>query len=245
MLLAGGLVMMADTRTNAGVDNISSYRKLHILADAPGRLIVVATAGNLSITQTTLNLLAEGVHEEGDDSPPMHLSDQTTMFRVARLIGHALGRTRNEMKPALEAAKVTATASMLVGGRIGDEPLRLFHIYSVGNFVECHSEQPYLQIGETKYGKPILDRALDHATPLEEAVKVALISFDSTIRSNLAVGRPIDVAAVSSDPGSSPVFQRIGSDDAYFDDLSARWSMLLNEARDAIPDPPFMMPAVS
>jgi putative proteasome-type protease len=245
MLLAGGLVMMADTRTNAGVDNISSYRKLHILADEPGRLIMVATAGNLSITQTALNLLTEGVYVDGEDGPPMHLSDQTTMFRVARLIGHALGRTRNEMKLALDAAKVSATASMLLGGRIGDEPLRLFHIYSVGNFVECHGEQPYLQIGETKYGKPILDRALRYDTSLEEAVKVALISFDSTIRSNLAVGRPIDVAAISSEPGAAPVFQRVGTDDAYFDDLSARWSMLLNEARDTIPDPPFMVQAAA
>lgn len=240
MLLAGGLVMMADTRTNAGVDNISSYRKLHILSDAPDRLVVVATSGNLSITQTALNLLSEGLQPDRKDEPPAFLADQPTMFRVARLVGQALGRTRDEMRPALEAAKVGSTASMLLGGRIGDEPLRLFHIYSVGNFVECQREQPYFQIGETKYGKPILDRALDHATPLEEAVKVGLISFDSTIRSNLAVGRPIDVMAVASGADATPVFQRIGTDDTYFNDLSARWSMLLTEARDAIPDPPFM-----
>lgn len=234
MLVAEGLVMIADSRTNAGVDNISSYRKLHVLCDMPDRLLVVATSGNLSITQTTLNLLAE------EDCPHGRLHEATGLFRAAQVVGGALGATRGAMLAGLEAAKVPAAASMLLGGRIGGEPLKLFHIYSAGNFVQCQPDQPFLQIGETKYGKPILDRALGYHTPLEEAVKVGLISFDSTIRSNLAVGRPLDLLAARGDPALPIVQRRIESDDAYFNDLSARWSMLLNEARDTIPDPPFM-----
>jgi putative proteasome-type protease len=240
MMLAEGLVMMADTRTNAGVDNISSYRKLHVLADDEERLVVVATSGNLSITQTALALLDEGLIEDGEDQTPRRVPDMPTMFRIARLVGQALCRTREQMKAGLEAAKVPSTASMLLGGRLAKGPLKLFHIYSAGNFVECQPDQPFLQIGETKYGKPILDRALRFDTPLEEAVKVGLISFDSTIRSNLAVGRPLDLIAIPTDPAKPAIRRRIEADDAYFDDLSARWSMLLNEARDTIPDPPFM-----
>ncbi|MBU3078442.1 peptidase [Sphingomonas quercus] len=240
MLLAQGLVMIADTRTNAGVDNISSYRKLHMLADDEDRLVAVATAGNLSITQTTLGLLAEGVAIDPDDPTPRRVSEMPSMFRVAQLVGRALAITRGQMKEGLEADKVPSTASLLLGGRIGREPLKLFNIYSAGNFVECLPDQPFVQIGETKYGKPILDRALTYDTPLEEAVKVGLISFDSTIRSNLAVGRPLDLIVVPADPARRHLQRRIATNDAYFDDLSARWSMLLQEARDIIPDPPFM-----
>ncbi len=240
MNLADGIVMIADTRTNAGVDNISSYRKLHFLADDADRLIVAATSGNLSITQTALGLLAEGLPALAEDTPPRLVAHMTSMFRVAQLVGEAVAQTRDAMKPGLESAKVPATISVLLGGRVGDEPLKLFHIYSAGNFVECQPDQPFLQIGETKYGKPILDRALHYHTPLEEAVKVGLISFDSTIRSNLAVGRPLDLIAIPADRARAVVRRRIEAADAYFDDLSARWSMLLNEARDTIPDPPFM-----
>ena len=129
---------------------------------------------------------------------------------------------------------------MLLGGRIGTEHLCLFQIYSAGNFIACERDQPYLQIGETKYGKPILDRALHYDTPLDEAVKVGFISFDSTIRSNLAVGRPLDLVVIPADAAQPAIQRRIEADDRYFDDLSARWSMLLNEARATIPDPPFM-----
>jgi putative proteasome-type protease len=128
----------------------------------------------------------------------------------------------------------------LLGGRIGDGKLQLYLIYSAGNFIECHSDAPFLQIGETKYGKPILDRALQWNTPLDEAVKVALISFDSTMRSNLAVGRPLDVIVIPVDTARPVIRRRIGTADPYFDDLSARWSMLLGESRAIIPTPPFM-----
>lgn len=235
MLLEGGLVMMADTRTNAGVDNISSYRKLHVLADTADRLIVVLTSGNLSITQSALTLAADRMAE--DDSADM--PELASLFHVAKFLGGLLRTTREGMLRALEQAKVATAASMLIGGRVGGEPLRLFHIYGAGNFVECHAEQPYMQIGETKYGKPIIDRVLRHDTPIEEAVKVGLISFDSTIRSNLAVGPPIDLLAARN--GGATVQRRIERDDGYFADMSARWSTLLSDAFDAIPAPPFLM----
>ena len=240
MLLEAGLVMIADTRTNAGVDNISSYRKLHALADEPGRQIFAATSGNLSITQTALGQLAEGMPSALDGEAVRRIEDMPSMFRVAQLVGEAVQQTRDRMRLGLEAARVSATISVLLGGRIGADDLCLFLIYSAGNFIACERDQPYLQIGETKYGKPILDRALTYDTPLDEAVKVGLISFDSTIRSNLAVGRPLDMVVIPRDAARPTIQRRIEADDRYFDDLSARWSMLLTEARATIPDPPFM-----
>ena len=241
MLLQSGLVMIADTRTNAGVDNISSYRKLHCLAETDDRLVMAATAGNLSITQTALGLLEEGLpHEHDDDGSRRMLRDVPTMFRAAQLIGDAVRSVRDDMRPALEKEKVSAGISVIAGGRIAGGPLKLYLIYSAGNFIECQADQPFLQIGETKYGRPILDRALKYDTPIDEAVKVGLISFDSTIRSNLAVGRPLDILVMPADPRLPVIRRRIEADDSYFNDLSARWSMMLNEARDTIPDPPFM-----
>jgi putative proteasome-type protease len=241
MLVETGLVMIADTRTNAGVDDISVYRKLHMLADGPDRIVVALTAGNLSITQTVLSQLAEGLPstEEGGALRTVHT--MPTMFRVAQLVGEEVQKARHDIAQALEAEEVNASISMLVGGRIGDGPLKLYRLYSEGNFIECQTEQPFLQIGETKYGKPILDRALHYDTPLDETVKVGLISFDSTLRSNLAVGRPLDLIAIPADRAKPVVVRRIGQDDPYFNDLSVRWSLMLNEARATIPDPPFML----
>jgi len=240
MLGAGGLVMIADTRTNAGVDNISTFRKLHILAESEDRLIIAMTAGNLSVTQLALALLAEGMPGGAESDTPRLLRDMPTMFRAAQLVGEAIASARRDVREALEADNVSAGVSMLLGGRIKGGPLKLYQIYGAGNFIECQVDAPFLQIGETKYGKPILDRALTWDTPLDEAVKVGLISFDSTMRSNLAVGRPLDVIVVPRDEGLPVIRRRIEADDKYFDDLSARWSMLLNESRATIPSPPFM-----
>lgn len=241
MLVEAGLVMIADTRTNAGVDDISVYRKLHMLADGPDRVIVALTAGNLSITQTVLSQLAEGLPSLEEEGTVRTVAGMPTMFRVAQLVGEEVQKARQTIGRALEAQEISSGISMLVGGRIGDGPLKLYRLYSEGNFIECQKEQPFLQIGETKYGRPILDRALHYDTPLEETVKVGLISFDSTLRSNLAVGRPLDLIAIPSDRAQPIIRRRIGTDDAYFNDLSTRWSLMLNEARATIPDPPFMM----
>jgi len=241
MLVEAGLVMIADTRTNAGVDDISVYRKLHTLADSPDHLVFAATSGNLSATQMVLAQLAEGMPSPEGGEVPRRITDMPSMFRVAQLVGEAVQNARVSLGRALEAASVDASVSILLGGRVGDQPVTLYRLYAEGNFIECQQEQPFLQIGETKYGKPILDRALQYATPLEEAVKVGLISFDSTLRSNLAVGRPLDLVVVPANPESPLIERRIGTDDLYFNDLSTRWSLMLNEARATIPDPPFMM----
>lgn len=240
ILVRDGLVMIADTRTNAGVDNISTYRKLHVIDDADGRIVVAASAGNLSVTQLTLSLLKEGLEPLEEGGNRRFLADAQTMFALAQLFGEAVRLAYDQLAEGLEAKGVAASVSFLLGGRIGQGPLILYNIYDAGNFIECRPDSPFLQIGESKYGKPILDRALNFETPLEEAVKVALISFDSTMRSNLAVGRPLDMVVVPRDAVHSVVKRRIEKDDRYFNDLSARWGMLLTEARAAIPDPPFM-----
>ena len=240
LLVKAGLVMIADTRTNAGIDNISIFKKLHILADDADRLIVAASAGSLSVTQSTLSMIAEGLPCHDESGVPRTVATQPTMFRVAQLVGEALSTAKRAIGVTLEGTKISASASILLGGRIGNEPLTLYQIYAEGNFIECQPDAPFLQIGELKYGKPILDRTLTWDSPIDEAVKVALISFDSTIRSNLSVGLPLDLIVVPTDPKGRVVRRRIESDDRYFATLSADWGRMLNEARMAIPDPPFL-----
>ena len=238
--LREGLIMIADTRTNAGIDNISVYRKMHILAETDDRLIVCMSAGNLSVTQHVLGQLDEGLPALNLDEHPRHLNHVPTMFRAAQLISEAVRLAGNELKPGLRAAGVPAGISLLVGGRIGDGPIKLYLVYDAGNFIECCEDTPFLQIGATQYGKPILDRAMDYDSPLDEAVKVGLLSFDSTIRSDLSVGLPFDVLVIPADTGRPVIKRRIEREDAYFADLSNRWSLMLKESRATIPDPPFM-----
>ena len=240
VLVEAGLVMVADTRTNAGIDNISVFRKLHVLADDDARQILAATAGSLSVTQSMLALLEEGLPCLDDSGVPRTIATQPTMFRVAQLVGEALSQARRAIGHTLEGTKINASASVLLGGRVGTGPLTLYQIYAEGNFIECQPDAPFLQIGELKYGKPILDRTLTWETPLDEAVKVALISFDATIRSNLSVGRPLDLIVVPADSAKPTVRRRIAEDDAYFNELSDVWGQMLNEARSKIADPPFM-----
>jgi putative proteasome-type protease len=238
--LRQGLIMIADTRTNAGINNISNYRKLHILAESDDRLIVCATAGNLSVTQQVLGQLAEGMTPLVEGEHPRKIEHMPSMFRAAQLVGEAVMKVGGELRPALQAAGVSSGISLLLGGRIGDGPLHLYQIYDAGNFIECQEDCPFLQIGATAYGKPILDRAMDYDSSLDEAVKVGLLSFDSTIRSDLSVGLPFDLMVIPADTAKPVIKRRIEVDDPYFRDLSARWSMLLNESRATIPDPPFM-----
>jgi putative proteasome-type protease len=235
-LVEGGLAMIADTRTNAGVDNISTYRKLHRFDLAAGGFIAIATAGNLSVTQTALNLLREGVKNPDSDKVET-LDDVPTLFRAARLVGEAVRQVRKDIAPSLESESVSTEVTLLMGGRLNDGPLGLFLIYSAGNFIECAPETPYLQIGETKYGKPVLDRAISFKSALWDVVKVGLVSFDSTLRSNLAVGLPLDLLVAPRDPAAAVATRRIESDDAYFRDLGQRWSGALKAALAAIPPP--------
>lgn len=238
MLLDAGLIMMADTRTNAGVDNISSFRKLHVF-EAEDRHIAIATAGNLSVTQSTLSRLEEGIlnAETGERDT---LYSVTSIFRAAELVGKILRETHLAFKSGHEAEDVSFGATMLLGGRIGQQEMKLYMIYEIGNSISCGKDTPYLQIGELKYGKPILDRGLSFDLPFNEAVKLGLISFDSTMRSNLAVGLPIDIIMLRSGAGSVLKQHRIERDDQYFSELSREWGKKLREAQASIPRPPFV-----
>jgi putative proteasome-type protease len=240
MLLDAGLIMIADTRTNAGVDDISSFRKLHCLANGPDRCIYAASAGNLSTSQTVISLLRQGLPSGEGEELVRTIAEPTTMFRAAQLVGEAMQLANQTVGKALAGIKISGNASLLLGGRIGDSPPSLYLIYSAGNFIECKPDMPFFQIGETKYGRPILDRIMHPSTSLGEAVKIGFLSFDAAIRSNLAVGRPLDVLIMPKAPGSKVQTLRVGEDDAYFNDLSMRWGDLLSDAAAIIPDPPFM-----
>lgn len=239
VLVEDGLIMLADTRTNAGVDNISVYRKLHVFEQPGKRVLAIATAGSLSTTQAAMSLLREGVRNP-DTGQIETLDDCLSVFRAAQLVGHALRKARADMSGEGDAQGINFDATILLGGQYVGGPLQLFLIYSEGNFIECGPETPYLQIGELKYGKPILDRAVTFESSLQEALKIALISFDSTLRSNLAVGPPIDMLiARRGDVG--PVLQRrISQDDPYFRGLSEQWSAALHAALDGIQAPPYL-----
>ena len=240
MLLDAGLIMIADTRTNAGVDDISSYRKLHCLADEPDRVIYAASAGNLSTTQTIISLLREGLPADEEGKLTRTIADPPSMFRAAQLVGEAVQLANQTVGKALASIRISGASSILLGGRIGNSPPSLYLIYSAGNFIENRPDVPFFQIGETKYGRPMLDRVITPKTDLGEAMKIAFLSFDASMRSNLAVGRPLDLMVLPSKEGARPLTRRIGNDDPYFNDLSARWGDLLNTAAQAIPDPPFM-----
>ncbi len=240
MLVSDGLAMIADTRTNAGVDNISSYKKLHV-TEVPGeRVIAIATAGNLSVTQTALAMVAEGIKMPGHDDIET-LENTPSLFRAAQLVGYALNQVRKEIAPSLSADALKVTASMLLGGQVRGGKMGLYLIYAQGNFIECGLDTPYLQIGELKYGKPILDRALRPDTPMAEAVKLGLISFDSTIRSNVAVGPPFDMVVINRD-ALHGYQRRIDAEDPYFRDLGRRWSEAMATAHRAMPSPPWLEP---
>ncbi len=246
VLVKDGLAMLADTRTNAGLDNVSSYRKLRIMDIGPGRTMVVASAGSLSVTQAALTRLSDAMlladteaAKDSGEPPAETLATAPTMFRAATLVGQALHAARAAVDEAVGGDKVSTGASLLFGGCIAGRKPRLFLIYSSGNFIECQPDTPYLQIGEPKYGKPILDRVVTWETTLEEAVKVALISFTSTMRSNLAVGLPIDLMQLRAGDSEPELVHRITDDDAYYRELTERWSAAMRVATTAIPPPPY------
>lgn len=227
-----GLVFAADTRTNAGLDNIATFKKLHVFEKKGDRVIVLLTAGNLAVTQSVISLLEEKIREEANERPTIMTVD--TMFQVARLLGEAVREVKRIDGEALAANSESFSISFILGGQIGAERPRLFQVYSAGNFIEATQDTPFFQIGEHKYGKPILDRVTRADMPLGEAAKLVLISFDSTLRSNLSVGMPIDLLAYNT--GSLEVSRqtRIEQDDAYFRKLSSGWSDALRRAFDEL-----------
>jgi putative proteasome-type protease len=232
------MVIFADTRTNAGVDNIATFRKLHIFKDPGKRIMALASAGNLSISQSVLSILSEG-YDNPETGQRETLMDSPTMFQGAQRVGHIIRNLHATEGKALEASDVTFDVSFLFGGQIAGERMRLFMIYSAGNFIECTTDTPYLQIGEHKYGKPVLDRAVSYGMDLYDALKVGLISIDSTMRSNLSVGMPIDLLVVRRDACDAELIYRIEPGEPYFSDLRERWSAALRAAHIAIPRPPY------
>ena len=239
ILVREGMVMIADTRTNAGLDNISTFRKLHLFHTPGERVMMIATAGNLSISQNVINYVTEGM-ENPETGDVERLMQAPSMFKAAELIGRAVRKVRDVQGEALEQAKISFDMTMLFGGQVKGGRLRLFMIYSAGNFIEATRDTPYLQIGEHKYGKPVLDRAVEFDTGVDDALKLALISMDSTMRSNLGVGLPIDIAVLPRDTMTLEVDHRIDNVDPYYHDLRDRWSVALRAAHIAIPRPPYL-----
>ena len=229
-----GLVMAADTRTNAGLDNIAVFKKLHLWEQSDERVICLMAAGNLAVTQSVVSLLSERAAREDGDSPT--LLNVETMFQAARVVGAAVREVRDIDGDALAANSESFSVTFLLGGQIRGEGPRLFQIYSAGNFIEASDDTPFLQVGEHKYGKPILDRVIQHDMRLGQAAKLVLLSFNSTLRSNLSVGMPIDMLLYNTDSFVSTRQARIEEDDPYFADLSRMWSEKLRDAVAEIPD---------
>ena len=238
ILVRDGLVMIADTRTNAGLDNVSTFRKLYVYTEPGERIMVLASSGNLSLGQSVRSTLIEGF-ENPDTSERETLLNSPTMFQGAQRIGRAIRTVQSVEGKALDAAEIDHEVAFLFGGQIKGSRLRLFMIYSAGNFIECTTDTPYLQIGEHKYGKPVLDRAIKFDTDLYDALKIGLVSMDSTMRSNLGVGLPIDILVSRRDTCNSEVNYRIEAGEPYFHDLRERWSAALRAAHKSIPRPPY------
>ncbi|HSD99882.1 MAG TPA: proteasome-type protease [Burkholderiales bacterium] len=242
VLLDAGMVFASDSRTNAGVDHISSYRKMHIFATEGDRVITMLSSGNLSVSQSTISLLDQRTRAP---EPGKTVLNVTSMFDVAELVGDALREVRRRDGPYLEQGKVDSTASFIVGGQIRGEPQRLFNVYNEGNFVEATDETPYFQIGESKYGKPVIDRVINPGTGLLEATKCVLVSFDSTMRSNISVGLPVDLLIYTRNSLRVGMRRRIEENDEYFGMIHRQWGDGLRRVFAQLPNPDWQIGAPS
>ena len=232
VLLDSGLVLASDSRSNAGVDQIMSFRKMAIYARPGDRVIVLLSSGNLAVTQGVLSLLEQRANEHRDN-----LWNVTSMYQVALLVGDTLREVHKRDGPYLMQHHIDASAGFILGGQISGEKHRLFNIYTEGNFIEATPDTPYFQNGELKYGKPILDRVITSSTGLTEAAKCVLISFDSTIQSNISVGLPIDLLCYERDSLIVSLQRRIHEQDAYFDAIRRQWQEGLKKVLMELPDP--------
>jgi putative proteasome-type protease len=234
--LNAGLVFLSDSRTNAGLDQISIFRKM-IVYEKPGdRFMTLLSAGNLSISQSVREILQVESVPNGDDDP-ITIWNARSMFDAARVLGAAVRRVYENDGQALKNNGMDFVASFIFGGQIGDEAMRLFLVYSAGNFIEATRETCFFQIGESKYGKPILDRVLTPATPLEEAAKCALVSMDSTLKSNLSVGLPLDLVVYEADKLQSDQIACIDDQNPYFRMVRDSWGRRLREVFEGMDDP--------
>ena len=253
MLLDTGLVFLSDSRTNAGVDQISTFRKATVFHKPGDRVLVLQSSGNLAITQTVVSILREEIEGGGTVGAAAeatghgkrpNLMTAPNLFEAARCVGDALRELHRRDAGPLKEFGVDFNASLVLGGQIKGEPPRLFSTYSAGNFIEATVDTTYFQIGESKYGKPIIDRVLRRTSSLNEAVKCALVSMDSTIRSNLSVGLPLDLVIVKRDRFNVARHISIDSENEYFRGIRGRWSEALREAFVQLPDPDWLRPMV-
>jgi putative proteasome-type protease len=228
LLLETGIVMLSDTRTNAGFDNVSCYRKMYTFEQSGERVIALMTAGNLSVTQTVIAKLRHGIERE-DSGPGSSILQAENMLEVAEIVGRTLNDVHVEIGARMGRTGYSASASMLLGGQRAGGQLRLFLIYQEGNFIEATDDTPFLQIGEHKYGKPILDRVVRPSTSLEDGRKAVLISMDSTLRSNLSVGMPLDLITIRRNEYRVAIRERIEPGDPEFAAMSEAWSRALRE----------------
>ncbi|MGE5504347.1 MAG: peptidase [Actinomycetota bacterium] len=239
MQLNAGMVFISDTRTNAGVDNVATFRKCFVFDAAADRVVVVLTAGNLAITQAVISLLEDRL---GSSDPAKSMYAACSMFEVARVVGNTLREVHHEDGAHIKQHGAEFNASLIVGGQIAGQRMRLFNVYAAGNFIEANDDTPYFQIGETKYGKPIIERVLAMDTPLVQAVKCALVSFDSTMKSNLSVALPLDLVVVPAGALKPSIQHRVDGSEAYFTTLRRMWGEGLNKLFLDLPDPDWMGP---
>lgn len=233
--IKAGLVLLADTRTNAGVDNVSRYRKMFVYEQPGERVVALMTAGNLGITQGVIAKLESDMRRGAADPESESLLNCESLHRGAQLVGDTLNGIQTRDRARIEAQGAAADATIILAGQRKGGDLRLFMIYSAGNFIEATSDTCFLQIGETKYGKPILDRVITPDTSLDEAIKAALVSMDSTLRSNLSVGMPLDLAVIRAEECRISHQERIENDHPVFRQISDSWAKALRDAFLALP----------
>jgi putative proteasome-type protease len=234
--LDAGLVFLSDSRTNAGLDQISTYRKMMVYEKPDDRFMVLLSAGNLSISQSVREILQVEKLDNGDEAPTT-IWNATSMFDATRVLGSAVRRVYEQDGPSLKKSGIDFNASMIFGGQIKGEAMRLFLVYSAGNFIEATRETCYFQVGESKYGKPVLDRMITPATPLDEAAKCALVSMDSTLKSNLSVGLPLDLLVYEAGKLQSDQLVCIDEQNPYFHMIRTSWGQKLRQVFESIEDP--------
>ncbi len=234
--LDAGLVFLSDSRTNAGLDQISTFRKMMVYERPGDRFMVLLSAGNLSISQSVRELLqVERLNQDSD--APVSIWNATSMFDAVRVLGSTVRRVYDQDGPSLRQTGVEFNASFIFGGQIGTEAMRLFLVYSAGNFVEATRETCFFQIGESKYGKPVLDRMVSPATSLDDAAKCALVSMDSTLKSNLSVGLPLDLLVYEANALQSDKIVCIDEHNPYFHLIRSSWGQKLRQAFQSIEQP--------
>ena len=235
--LHAGLVFLSDSRTNAGLDQINTFRKMIVYEKPDDRFMVLLSAGNLSVSQSVREILQVEQLKEHPDSEPITIWNAKSMFDAARVLGSAIRHVYERDGASLKAAGVEFNVSLIFGGQIKGEGMRLFQVYSAGNFIEATPETPYFQVGESKYGKPVLDRVITPITPLDEAAKCALVSMDSTLKSNLSVGLPLDMVIYQANEFQTDKVVCIDENNPYFRMLHGSWGQKLREVFDSIEDP--------